>query len=124
MLEGLLALVMFNFGSPEQLYALFVENAAADPSGPGIPDLPVDEMSEEQLQQAMAYSHMAWNMARKQGADDEVLAIAKAYFDEVWTALIDADDEFRARFNSGPLAVPSTDRKPYQRYARGEISEL
>lgn len=115
---------MFNFGSPEQLYATFVDNCEADPSGPGIPKLPVDEMSHEQLQQAVAYSFMAWNMARKQQADEDVLALAKSYFDEAWVELIDTDDDFRALFVKEPLVVPSKTRKPYLDYAKGLTSEL
>ena len=61
-------------------------------------------------------------MARRE--EEEVMEIAK-YFDMAWMALIEADYNFRQEFiNNKKLQVPSKDRKPYERFARGTISEL
>ena len=116
---------MFNIGDPEQIYATFVDYCSGDPDGPGIPDMPVDEMSAEDLRSAVAYSLMAWAMARREEAGEEVMEIAKGYFDAAWMALIEADDDFRQRFiENKRIQVPSRDRKPYELFAKGRISEL
>lgn len=114
---------MFNFGSPEQLYAMIVDRANAE-DGPGAPDLPVDEMSVRQLKDAVAYAMICWKIAAKEDADQAVLDLGKKYFDEAWCALIDSDDEFKKRFIEMGLLVPSANRKPYEDYAKGLISEL
>lgn len=115
---------MFNFGSPEQTYQLFAEQALAV-SGPDVAGCPVDEMSSEELKVALTYSLMAYMRAKKQTGDEGVLAVAKSYFDEVWTTMIDTDEGFRQRFIRTPgMGVASTDRARYVRYAKGELSEL
>ena len=87
---------MFDFGSPEDTAKLFWGMALAV-SGPKLPDVPVDEMEEEDLRKAIAYCYLAHQKAEQEGASDAVLEVLTEEHDKVFKALAEASQRFRDR---------------------------
>lgn len=91
---------MFHFGDPLEVAKIFWENAVRV-QGPKVPDLPYDEMEEQDLRNIFTYLYMSVQAAFDQGASDEVMAILVAQYDEVFQALAEASEGFRnvVRYN-------------------------
>jgi TRAP-type mannitol/chloroaromatic compound transport system substrate-binding protein len=91
---------MFEFGSVEELKNLYSENALSD-TGPALPDLPLDEMTEQDLKHALSYARMAYTNAELQGASEEVLQALLEQYDEAFALLADVSASFRdvVKFN-------------------------
>ena len=115
---------MFNFSSPEmQLQMLQDARRAVSDGGPGVVDKPLDEQSIKDLRNSLAYT---FSVARTAQAEygDEVGALAKAEYDQVWLHLIEEDKGFRKRVLSSHVQAPIGSLKPYQDYLKGKSSEL
>ena len=85
---------MFHFGSPEDT-AKVCWSAALAEGGPGLRECPVDELSVEELEVALAYNYIALQDAHIDGLPDEVVSILKEDYDAVFKALAEASEEFR-----------------------------
>ena len=85
---------MFDFGAPEDTAQLFWASALKV-RGPKLPEAPVDEMSEEELRNAIAYCYLAHQKAQEEGASEEVMQVLIDQHDEVFEALVVASDRFR-----------------------------
>lgn len=85
---------MFDFGAPEDTAQLFW-TSALKVRGPKLPETPVDEMSEEELRNAIAYCYLAHQKAQEEGASDEVMQVLVDQHDEVFEALAVASGRFR-----------------------------
>ena len=75
--------------------------------GPGVPDLPLDEMSEQDLRNMMAYVYAALYEGRQRGMDQPVLDTLTQWYDEVFVALAEASERFRDRFTKGLVYQPN-----------------
>ena len=116
---------MFDFSSsPESSLQMIQDARRASPGGcPGVPELPLDEQSIDELKVSLAYSYAVAAVAEREYSAD-VAALAKAEFDAVWLTLIELDKEFRRRVIKGKAQPPIGSKKPYQDYAKGLASEL
>lgn len=115
---------MFDFSSPEQsLQMLMDARRAKKDGGPGVPNKPLDEQTIDELRCSLAYSFSVVRVARK-SYGEEVTALAKAQYDEVWKLLIEADERFKKRVLKGKVQAPLGDLTPYQDFIRGKSSEL
>jgi len=110
---------MFDFGNPEHTANMVRE--ACLTYGPGLEEIPLDEMSEEQLRNALAYTYMAYTDAILDDLSDEVVSILKKDYDEAFKALAAASDEFKeaVRTNKHQFAGARTKEnvKYYKRLA-------
>ena len=84
---------MFDFGNPEDTANMVRETCLA--YGPGLAEIPLDEMTEDQLRSATTYAYMAYSDAALNDASDEVLSILKEDYDEAFKALAGASEDFR-----------------------------
>ena len=115
---------MFDFSSPEQsLQMLMDARRARKDGGPGVPNKPLDEQTIHDLRASLAYSFSVARLARRDYTE-EVAALAKAQYDEVWKLLIEVDEPFRRRVLRGKVQAPFGDLKPYQDFIKGKSSEL
>lgn len=91
---------MFDFGDPQDTAKLFWENAVRI-QGPRVPDLPYDEMSEQDLRNVFTYLYISAQDALAEGASEEVVRILIDQYDEVFQALAEASESFRnvVRYN-------------------------
>lgn len=87
---------MFNFGTAEDNANLFLEGALSA-RGPLLPDVHADEMSVQDLRNALAYARMAYEAALEAGAGDDTLDVLLARHDAVFEALAAVDDTFKGR---------------------------
>jgi hypothetical protein len=114
----------FDFGKPEEVAALHWDNALA--FGPGLAEVPLDEMDEAQLRNALTYAYMALQEAYQSGYEGEVIQILKTDYDEVFRVLAGVSEEFRevVEGNRHQFAGPRTKENVsyYKKLAR-EASE-
>ena len=115
---------MFDFGKPEDIAALHWDMALG--FGPGLAEIPLDEMDENQLRNALTYTYIALQKAYRSGYEGEVIQILKTDYDEVFKALAGTSQEFceavegnRHQF-AGPRTKENVDY--YKKLAR-EASE-
>lgn len=87
---------MFNFGTAEDNANLFFEGALSK-KGPSLPDVHLDEMSVQDLRNALAYARMAYEAALDAGAEYDTLDALLDRHDGVFEALAAVDDEFKGR---------------------------
>lgn len=87
---------MFNYGSAEDNANLFWSGALSQ-KGPLLPDVHFEEMSMQDLRNALAYSRMAYEAALEQGAADDTLDLLLASHDAVFAALAAVDETFKGR---------------------------
>ena len=124
MLRGLATpFLMFDFSSPESSLQMLNDATRSSGDGPGVPELPVDEQTEEELRRSLAYTFMVATTAMREYNED-VQKLAVAAFNEVWVVLIDSNPGFRERFLAGKTQVPGPSKKPYMDYLQGATSEL
>ena len=75
-------------------------------AGPAVPDIHFDEMGEQDLRNVMAYLHVSLTNGLQQGLDEEMLAIIREWYDEVFTALAGVSEQFRERVIGGSVFPP------------------
>lgn len=93
---------MFDFGSPEDTAQLFWAAALAV-TGPKLPEVPIDEMEEEDLRKAISYCYLAYQKAEQEGASDAVLEVLVQEHDKVFQALAEASQRFRNKVQYGKI---------------------
>lgn len=87
---------MFFFGGVENQAAIYWSDALHQ-LGPELPDVPMDELSVQQLKIALAYCRMAYEKAKRDKAPDETLEVLLNQHDEVFATLASVDEDFRGR---------------------------
>jgi len=85
---------MFQFGSTDQLRDLYSENALAV-TGPLLPEVSLDEMSEQDLMNALAYARIAYTRAGRDGMSQDVLQALLGQYDEAFATLASVSEKFR-----------------------------
>jgi len=84
---------MFDFGNPEDTANMVRQSCFT--YGPGLAEIPLDEMTEEQLRNALTYAYMACRDAMLSDLSDEVVSILKEDYDEAFKALAGASEDFK-----------------------------
>ena len=90
---------MFVFGTPEEQAATYWDTYRN--MGPGVPEIPMEEMSTKELRQAQVIAGLCFLHARKDGASKEVLKVLRY---ECWLIAgyqITHDDQVRAAVIDG-----------------------
>ena len=77
---------MFHFGKPEDTAAIYWDKAAGV-RGPKTPRRPVDEMSLNQLKNALIYARVAYSLAETDLQSREVLSVLMAEYDKIFETL-------------------------------------
>ncbi len=107
---------MFNFGDPQDTAELFQKSALSG-GGPILPDCHWEEMQEQDLRNAFTYLYRSVRQAHEEGASDEVMEVLVNEYDEVFTALAEASDRFRAKvLTGGHQPVLGTTREQVDKY--------
>ncbi|MGA0100589.1 MAG: hypothetical protein ACO3HF_00965 [Burkholderiaceae bacterium] len=101
---------MFFFGTPEDTAGLYWRNST-EIRGPEVAAMPVDEMSEQQLRNAITYCRIAYKKAVEDEAEEEVLSLLLEQHDEVFKALAEASEDFRLRVKNR-YCIPITGFTP------------
>ena len=91
---------MFFFGTPEENAALLYYDAK-QATGPFVPDVHVDEMTDKEITNACVYTRMAYRKAEEDGAPQEVLDVLIEWYDELFCLVAQTNAEFRAIFRRG-----------------------
>lgn len=91
---------MFYFGSPEDTADLFLKESL-NGTGPAIPECHWDEMTEQDLLNAFTYLYRAVKLAYQGDAEDAVLEILVAQYDEAFEALAGVSERFRDAVRTG-----------------------
>lgn len=87
---------MFTFGTAEDNANLFLENAVSQ-RGPALANVHSDEMTIEELRNALTYARMAYEAALEEGAADDTLEVLLTRHDAAFEALAAIDDVFKGR---------------------------
>jgi len=74
--------------------------------GPVVPDIHIDEMSEQELRNVMAYLYGAYAGAIRQGLDDSMVEVLMEWYDEAFTALLGVSERFRENVSNGFVMFP------------------
>lgn len=81
-------------------------NVYLDIPGPGVPDVPLDEMTERDLRNLITYLYAATEAAVEGQLDEPILDILTEWYDEVFVALAEASETFRDKFRTGLVFSP------------------
>ena len=114
---------MFTFGNPSETAQLFLDGIVAETLGPPLIKAPFDEMSEEELRNALAWANMAIRNAQAEGLGDEVIDMLVEWYDEVFQALLEVSDSFLERSEQGLLHFPTgpQDRPKYFAFVKARL---
>jgi hypothetical protein len=106
----------FLFGSPEDVAQTYVDNALTI-KGPKISENHYDEMTVEELYTAMTYLYIAFNNARHDAANKEVLAILEKQYTEIVLHTADVSDRFKGKILNREIQFPGgpEERNRYKR---------
>ena len=96
---------MFYFGTPEDNARLAWENATST-TGPVLPDCHYDEMSEQELRNALTYCFMAVRDSLQAGVPEDAIAILLDQYDEVFQALAGVSQSFREAVEGNRIQFP------------------
>ncbi len=109
---------MFFFGAPEDTAQLYWRNST-EVTGPILAECPLDEMSEQDLRNALTYARIAFKKARQDGAEEEVMAILLTEHDAVFQALAEASESFRVKVKGNAcLPVTGHDQESIAKYKK------
>lgn len=101
---------MFFFGNPEDTARLYWRNST-EVTGPYLADAPLDEMSEQELRNALTYARISYKMALQDSADESVVSILLDQYDAVFQALAEVSERFRKAVR-GNYCAPITGYNP------------
>lgn len=96
---------MFYFGDPSVSAQIFLDNAQRV-QGPTLPAVHYDEMSVEDVRNALTYIYLAYMDAEEGGASPEIIDILVQQYDEVFEHLAAICDEFREACRNSPGSYP------------------
>ena len=74
--------------------------------GPRVPDVPLDEMTEQDLRNVMAYIYGALTTALREGLDEEMTEVLRDWYDEVFITLAGVSERFRENVLKGYVKPP------------------
>ena len=74
--------------------------------GPEVPDVHVDELSEQEIKNLLAYYFSAYSHALQEQMDDAVVEVLMNWFDECYIALLEVSESYRERVLSGLCLFP------------------
>ena len=74
--------------------------------GPEVPDVHYDELEEPDLRYLLTYMYISLHRAHSEGQDEAVIEVLTEWFDEAFTALAEASEEFREGMLTGATFVP------------------
>ena len=86
----------FHFGSPEDQANMYWDGALTV-GGPLLPSAPLDELSLQDVRNALAYARIACKVAEESGATADTYAELVARHDAVFAYLCSIDEHFRQR---------------------------
>ena len=88
--------------------------------GPNVPDLHLEDLSEQEVYNLGAYVHAALNSAIQEDLDGEVIAVLREWYDEIYVMVLEDSPEYRERVLGGFVFFPgdSSDRARYLELAR------
>lgn len=86
----------FHFGSTEDQANLYWDGALSV-QGPAVPSLPLDELSLQDVRNALAYARIACKAAEESDVPGDVYKELVARHDAVFAHLCSIDDDFRDR---------------------------
>lgn len=96
---------MFVFGDPADTAKIWL-NMIMDTPGPDIPDIHIDEMSEEELRNLNAWLHAALTHALRHDLDEPATEVLREWYDEVFIKLARVSERFRERVFDGSVLPP------------------
>lgn len=110
---------MFVFGDPADIAKMYLDTMMEGP-GPKLPDLHFEEMEEQDLRYALAWLHAAATRGFQEGLEQAVLDVLVEWFDEVFVALAELSEDFRAKWAAGTITPPGgqSTRAKYARLVR------
>ena len=85
---------MFYFGDPKETASIFWDNSI-NGDGPIVPNLPLDELEEQDLRNVFTYLYRSVKKGLQEGASDEVMAILIEQYDEAFVTLAEGSDRFK-----------------------------
>lgn len=107
---------MFVFGDPEHAALLLLQDHARR-LGPGLPDAPLDELTEKELRILLAYLYGVTSRGLRGGIGGDSLDVLISWYDEVFLALAEASEDFLRAFAKGK-ALPPQGRHYRDKYLR------
>ncbi|ADF42378.1 hypothetical protein S-CBS2_gp022 [Synechococcus phage S-CBS2] len=94
------AIGMFFFGNPEDSARMYW-NEVKGVTGPALPEIPLDEQTEQELRVSITYQRMAIKKAWHDGASDEILGVLLEEYDNTFAHLAAVSESFRDDVEKG-----------------------
>ena len=109
---------MFDFGNPEDSAKMLMDSCLAS-DGPGIADVHIDEMDEQELRKLLAYTFMAVRRGISEELDEKTMKVLVEWYDTAFLAVSRASEDFVELFRRGAVQVPygPDDRDKYWKLA-------
>ena len=86
--------------------------------GPKVPDVHLEDMTEQDLRNLMAWMHAALSQALRDDQDEPIVEVLTEWYIEVFTAVAEASGRFRERFRIGAVTLPAGRFADRTRYLR------
>jgi len=114
---------VFSFGDPSETAQLFLDDIVATIQGPPFARIPFEEMSEQELRNALAWANAAIRQAQGQGLDDATVGKLVEWYDEAFQALLEVSDSFLERSRQGLIHSPlgPQDRPKYFAFVKAYL---
>ena len=114
---------MFAFGLPSETAQLLLDDIVAATKGPPLVTAPFDEVSEQELRNALAWVNVAIRRAQADDLDSDVVDVLVEWYDEVFQALLEVSDSFLERSKQGLLHSPTgpQDRPKYFAFVKAHL---
>ena len=96
---------MFIFGDPADAASLYLDTVM-DVPGPRLPDLHYEEMEEQDLRNAMAWLHLAFTKALREGQPESLVEVLDGWYGMTVQALAEGSESFREKFLAGLIFPP------------------
>ena len=91
---------MFFFGDPNDSADLLIEEAKRT-KGPNPPEIPLEEMEEDDLRVAFTYLYIAVSQANRDMVAEDVFLALLAKYDKAFTLLAERSERFKATVDQG-----------------------
>ena len=106
---------MFDFGDPVDT-AKLVWGRSLSRTGPSVPEVPYDEMGEQDLRNAFTYLYMSVADGLREGVGASVVQVLLDEYDFVFELLAEVSDDFRE-------AVRSNRHSPVTGYSKESVDK-
>jgi len=91
---------MFFFGNPEDSARMYWDGTKGV-TGPALPEIPLDEQTEQELRVSITYQRMAIKRAWHDGASEEIVNILLEEYDNTFAHLAAVSESFRDDVEKG-----------------------